>query len=157
MVYNVYSKYIIYKSVAYDDDGNVITSDSQSDSVNITEKITGKSNIENSIKDNIKYYLNFPYIVLVEVLKVIVNKMDVDTDVYRYAGGKLDKTNKIEYFKAWNMGFEYHGYNLDLNDEIPYKCVPNALVKMYGKQDTKRRDEYISAVKNGGIQYVENA
>ena len=26
---------------------------------------------------------------------------------------------------------------------------------MYGKQNTKRRDEYISAVKNGGIQYVE--
>jgi hypothetical protein len=26
---------------------------------------------------------------------------------------------------------------------------------MYGKQDTKRRDEYVSAVKNGGIEYVE--
>jgi hypothetical protein len=66
-----------------------------------------------------------------------------------------EKKNQIEYFKAWNMGFKYHGYNLDLNNEIPYKCVPNALVKMYGKKDTKRRDEYISAVKNGGIEYVE--
>ena len=26
---------------------------------------------------------------------------------------------------------------------------------MYGKQDTKRRDEYISAIKNGGIEYVK--
>ena len=54
------------------------------------------------------------------------------------------------------MGFKYHGYNVDLNDEIPFECVPNALVKMYGKQDTKRRDEYISAVKNGGTDYVKN-
>ncbi len=53
------------------------------------------------------------------------------------------------------MGFKYHGYNVDLNNEIPFECVPNALVKMYGKQDTKRRDEYISAVKKGGIDYVK--
>ena len=53
------------------------------------------------------------------------------------------------------MGFKHHGYNLDLNNEIPYKCVPNALVKMYGKQNTKQRNEYVSSVKNGGIEYVE--
>ena len=155
VVYNVYSKYLIYKSVAYDDDGNVIPSDSESDVFNMNERITGKTNIEKSIKDNIKFYLGYPYFTRVDVIKVIVNKMDVDTDVYRYTGGKLDKKGQIEYFKAWNMGFKYHGYNLDLNNEIPYKCVANALVKMYGKQDTKRRDEYVSAVKNGGIEYVE--
>ena len=33
------------------------------------------------------------------------------------------------------MDFKYHGYNVDLNNEIPYECVPNALVKMYGKQE----------------------
>ena len=155
VVYNVYSKYLIYKSVSYDDDGNVIQSDSESDEANINERIIGKNNIEKSIKDNIKFYLSYPYIVRVEVLKVIVNKMEVEKDVYRYTGGQLNKQNQIEYFKAWDMGFKYHGYNLDLNDEIPYKCVPNALVKMYGKKDTKRRDEYISAVKNGGVEYVE--
>ncbi len=68
---------------------------------NNTEKITGKNNIEKSIKDNIKFYLSYPYYVRVDVLKVIVNKMDVDTDVYRYTGGKRKK-GQIEYFKAWN-------------------------------------------------------
>ena len=75
MEYNVYSKYKIYKSVEYDENGNIIDSKSESDDVNITERITGKHNIENSIRDNIKMYLSYPYIRRVDVIKVLVNKI----------------------------------------------------------------------------------
>ena len=126
--------------------------------INITDKVIGKHNIQLSIK-KIDYLLQQPYNIKVDVIKVIINKMESNTDVYRYTGGKKEFNEnghmKIKYYKAWQMGFKYHGYNVDLNNEIPYECVPNALVKMYGKQDTKRRDEYISAVKNGGIEYVK--
>jgi hypothetical protein len=35
----------------------------------------------------------------------------------------------IKYMKAWQCKFVHHGFNLDKNDETPFKCVPNALFK----------------------------
>jgi len=143
--FNVYVKY----RLTINQDEEETTKD-----VNISDKVIGKINIQNAIKKNMDYLIDNPYTSNVEVIKIIINKMEVEPESYKITGVKKED-DKIKYYKAWQMGFKYHGYNVDLNDEIPFECVPNALVKMYGKQDTKRRDEYISAVKNGGIDYVK--
>ncbi len=33
----------------------------------------------------------------------------------------------IKYFKAWNATFNYKGFNLDMNNDVEFECVPNAL------------------------------
>jgi hypothetical protein len=59
--------------------------------------------------------------------------------------------------KAWGANFKYRGFkfNVDMNDETPFECIPNALVKMYGNREAGRT-KYISPVVKGGIDYVKS-
>ena len=61
----------------------------------------------------------------------------------------------IQYFKAWNASFNYKGFNLDMNNDIEFECVPNALFKTYG---TKKEisNQYLHSVHKGGLDYVKN-
>ena len=51
--------------------------------------------------------------------------------------------------------FKYHGFKVDLNDETPYACVPNALFKMYGNRELGR-SKFIAGVADKGIEYVKS-
>ena len=91
------------------------------------------------IKQDIEYFLSFPYIVKVEVLKVLYSDDSIDTKSYRWKGavkefvdGRYSNENPYIYDKVWQMVFEYKAYQFDPNNETPLECVPNALFKMYG-------------------------
>ena len=53
---------------------------------NITSKVKGKYLIMDKIKQDIEYFLSFPYIVKVEVLKVLYSDESIDTKSYRWKG-----------------------------------------------------------------------
>ena len=57
--------------------------------------------------------------------------------------------------KAWQCKFHNHGFQVDMNNETPFECVPNALFKMYGNRDAGR-SKFIAPVANGGIDYVKS-
>ena len=115
---------------------------------NHTLKVKGKDNIKDDIKDLIKFILANGYVIKVNILDVIVNKEIVQPDLYKF------KEGESVYFKAWNATFNYHGYNLDINNETPFECVPNALYKMYGNDKTTKRDSFLRRIANGGLEYV---
>ena len=49
----------------------------------------------------------------------------------------------------------YKGFNLDMNNDIEFECVPNALFKTYGtKKETS--NQYLHSVHKGGLEYVKN-
>ena len=101
---------------------------------NITSVVKGLYNIKNVIKDDIDYFLSMPYVLKVDVVQVIANKIDLNSKTYRYRGA-IDKKDDIVYDKAWNANknlFQYKAYNMDPNNDVPLECVPNALFKMYG-------------------------
>ena len=54
-----------------------------------------------------------------------------------------------------NIYFNYKGFNLDMNNDIAFECVPNALFKTYG---TKKEisNQYLHSVHKGGLDYVKN-
>ncbi len=133
--FNVYVKY----RLTINQDEEETTKD-----VNISDKVIGKINIQNAIKKNMDYLIDNPYTSNVEVIKIIINKMEVEPESYKITGVKKED-NKIKYYKAWQMGFKYHGYNVDLNNEIPFECVPNALVKI------SRRNLSLHAKREKGI------
>jgi hypothetical protein len=94
------------------------------------------------------------------MLDVHVNKEIYQPKQYRYLGGlkRYDlKKNKdyVQYFKAWNASFDYKGFNLDMNNDVAFECVPNALFKTYG---TKKEvsNQYLHSVHKGGLDYVKN-
>jgi hypothetical protein len=96
----------------------------------------------------------------IEILDVHVNKDIYQPKQYRYLGGitRFDKKKNqhyIQYFKAWNASFDYKGFNLDMNNDIAFECVPNALFKTYG---TKKEvsNQYLHSVHKGGLDYVKN-
>ena len=94
------------------------------------------------------------------MLDVHVNKEIYQPKQYRYLGGEirfdiLKKEGYIKYFKAWNATFDYKGFNLDMNNDIEFECVPSALFNTYGiKKDNSC--EYLHSVYHGGIDYVKN-
>ena len=94
-----------------------------------TFTMTGdEDDIRKEIKKFIDYVLKLPYVYKVKIIRLTINKEDKDSDVYRWKGGK--KTDDgIKYMKAWQCKLKYHGFKVDLNDETPYECVPNALFK----------------------------
>ena len=107
--------------------------------------------------------LSNPYTHKIKILDVHVNKEIYQPKQYRYLGGihrtKYYKKNGyndyIQYFKAWNATFTYKGFNLDMNNDIKFECVPNALFKTYG---TKKEisNQYLHSVHKGGLDYVKN-
>ncbi len=81
--------------------------------------------------------LSNPYTHKIKILDVHVNKEIYQPKQYRYLGGiKRTKYYKndykpykdyIQYFKAWNASFIYKGFYLDMNNDIEFECVPNAI------------------------------
>jgi len=126
---------------------------------NYTLQTYGKNNIIDKIKEFIEMALSNPYTHKIKILDVHVNKEIYQPKQYRYLGGlkRYDvKKNKgyIQYFKAWNATFTYKGFNLDMNNDIPYECIPNALFKTYGTKKEKSY-EYLHSVHKGGLDYVK--
>ena len=122
---------------------------------NITSPVKGLYNIKNVIKDDLDYFMSLPYVLKVDVVKVVINKMDLETKTYRYRGA-IDR-KEIVYDKAWNANknlFQYKAYNMDPNNETPLECVPNALFKMYGDK-SKGSTYYNGKIANGGMEYVK--
>ena len=98
--------------------------------------------------------MTLPYVLKVEILRLSINKEDKENDFYRWKGGK--KTDDgIKYMKAWNAKFKYHGFKVDMNDETPFECVPNALYKMYGNREAGR-SKFIAGVADKGIEYIKS-
>ena len=96
-----------------------------------------------------------------KMIKEIINQYEYDTDVhvnkeiyqskqYRYLGGIQRynvKKNKdyIQYYRAWNASFNYKGFNLDMNNDVPFECVPSALFNTYGiKKDNSLLIKYFT-------------
>mgnify|MGYP000932115616 CR=1 FL=1 len=119
----------------------------------------GENNIIEEIRQFIETSLNNPYTHKIEILDVHVNKEIYQPKQYRYLGGikrfDLKKSkDSIQYFKAWNATFNYKGFNLDMNNDIEFECVPNALFKTYGtKKETS--NQYLHSVHKGGLDYVK--
>ena len=119
----------------------------------------GRNNISKEIKHFIEIALNNPYTYKIKVLDVHVNKEIYQPKQYRFLGGvtrydKLKNKDYIKYFKAWNASFDYKGFNLDMNNDIEYQCVPYALFNTYGIKKDKSYD-YLHSVYHGGLSYVK--
>ena len=120
----------------------------------ITSKVVGLYKIPKLIKGDLAYFISMPYVKTANVVKVVVNQLDMSSKQYRYQSVRHTASG-IEYDKAWNMQFEYRGLNVEMNDEIPFQCVPNALYKMYGNRDNGR-DKFIRTIADGGLEYVKH-
>jgi hypothetical protein len=119
----------------------------------------GKNNIIEEIRSFIETSLSTPYTHKIEILDVHVNKEIYQPKQYRYLGGLQRynvKKNKdhIQYFKAWNASFNYKGFNLDMNNDVEYECVPSALFLTYGIK-TGDSCQYLPSVYHGGLSYVK--
>jgi hypothetical protein len=166
----VYRTYHIIKQTT-DKEGNIVHKEEDS---HITDYVRGKQNIKKQIKKDIQYFFTYGYVDDVKVTKVIINRHEELTpQTYRYKQAAfpkipapLEKYVKEKYDdspgtsviwdKAWQMQFEYrNGLNFDNNDEYEWKCVPNALYKMYGDK-SNGRDKFIKVVADGGIEYIES-
>ena len=168
ILYNVYIKYKVWYIIdAPSDNENykIFVSDTGVE-INTEWKINnstlqtyGKNNIINNIKDFIEMALSNPYTHKLKILDVHVNREIYQPKQYRYLGGikrfDLKKSkDSIQYFKAWNATFNYKGFNLDMNNDIEFECVPNALFKTYGtKKETS--NQYLHSVHKGGLDYVK--
>jgi hypothetical protein len=65
----------------------------------------------------------------------------------------VDYKEYKQYFNAWNTTFEYKGFNLDMNSDFEFECVPKALFKIYGTK--KKSNQYLHSVHKGGIDRVK--
>ncbi len=75
---------------------------------------------------------------------------------YRWKEFKRKNELIPRHEKAWNTNkilFQYKAYNMDPNNETPFKCLPNALLKMYGDR-SKGKKYYIGKIANGGMAYI---
>ena len=117
----------------------------------------GKKSIIDTIQQFIELIIKNTYTYKIKILDVHVNKEIYQPKQYRYLGGRRSLNKKegyIKYFKAWNATFDYKGFNLDMNNDIEYECVPSALFNTYGiKKDNSK--EYLRSVYHGGIDYVK--
>ncbi len=64
---------------------------------NITSTVKGLYNIMNVIKD---YFMSLPYVLKVDVVQVVINKIDSEPKTYRYRGSILDGKDAVKYDKA---------------------------------------------------------
>jgi hypothetical protein len=137
---------------------------------NITHQtiiVKGKNKIRDEIKDIIDTYMKHGYVIFINLLNVHINKQLLDENDYRWLGaertgkqslnkredGSFASNYNYKVFKAWNaMGFKYHAWNLDINNETPFECVPNALYKVLGNRQSGKFDAKIA---NGGLEYVK--
>ena len=132
----------------------------------LTTLIKGMYNIMNKVKDDLEYFKEYDYVIKVDVVQIIINRIDnlksddieLNDKSYRWKGLFKDKTNNvIKYDKAWNANknlFQYKAYNMDPNNETPLECVPNALFKMYGDK-SKGKTYFNGKIANGGMEYIK--
>lgn len=140
MRYTVYCKYEITEERVNGKTGKVERRTYQKDETNF---VIGFSNIEKFIKKRMNGLYNLEYVVKVVLLRPVANGIDLD----KYKGMKIEKQ------RAFNMVFQYHGFNLDVNDEVPNECVPNALFKKYGNR-AAGHTKFISEIADGGLDFV---
>ena len=100
------------------------------------------------------------YVQKIEILDVHVNREIYQPQQYRYLGAERNYNvkkdeNYIKYYKAWNASFEYKGFNLDMNNDIAYECVPSALYNTYGIKKENSYD-YLHSIHKGGLNYVKS-
>ena len=120
----------------------------------------GKNNIIEEIRSFIESSLQNSYTHKIEILDVHVNKEIYQPKQYRYLGGIARFDTKkfkdyIQYYKAWNASFNYKGFNLDMNNDVPFECVPSALFNTYGiKKDNSC--QFLPTVQKGGLDYVKS-
>ncbi len=70
---------------------------------NITTPVKGLYNIKNEIKDDLDYFMTLPYVLKVDVVKVVINKIDglksenveLNDKTYRYRGAIDKKRNYL--------------------------------------------------------------
>ncbi len=46
--------------------------------------------------------MSFPYVLKVDVVKVVLNKIDSEPKTYRYRGSIFNGKDAVKYDKAWN-------------------------------------------------------
>ena len=171
ILYNVYVKFKVWNIVTgkeekqskFNDtfvmgDGTVIVA--KWSIANITLSVYGKNNIIDEIKEFIDVSMSEGYVHKIKILDVHVNKEIYQPKQYRYLGAvhkyDIEKSkNYIKYFKAWNAAFEYKGFNLDMNNDIEYECVPSALYNTYGIKKEKSY-EYLHVIQKGGLDYIKS-
>ena len=78
----------------------------------------------------------------------IINQSNIDIKEQKNLLFKNEE-RYIKYFKAWNASFKFQGFNLDMNNELEYECVLNALFKTYGTKK-KKSYEYLHSVHKDG-------
>ena len=133
---NVYNVFIKFNMMVEEDEEEL-----KPKTLNTTLKIIGKDNIKNDLKDLIDFQMKNIYVQSVEILDVIANKDVIQSDIYKWTGTEQFEGD-IKYFKARNSNFNYHNFNLDINNEIPFECVPNALIISYGNRQSKKQRIY---------------
>ena len=121
--------------------------------------VTGRNNIRNELKHQIDRIADFSYNIRVDVVNLSINKhIKMNKNEYRWEGVEKhyhnNKNDELFYYKAWDSEFQYFGYDLDINNETPYQCVDNAIVKMYGNRETSKRDGFLAWIADGGIDAV---
>ena len=139
-------------------DGSVVVTQWKINQVTI--QVYGKKNIIDEIKDFIDVTMSEIYVQKIEILDVHVNREIYQPQQYRYLGAERNYNvkkdeNYIKYYKAWNASFEYKGFNLDMNNDIAYECVPSALYNTYGIKKENSYD-YLHSIHKGGLNYVKS-
>jgi hypothetical protein len=64
--------------------------------------------------------MSLPYVLKVDVVQVVINKMGSGPKTYRYRGSILIGKDAVKYDKAWNENkklFQYKAYDMDPNNE----------------------------------------
>ena len=170
ILYNVYIKYKVWfiideppekkdnYEVFIDNEG--IKTHSIWEIKNSTLHIYGKNTIIEEMKYFIDTVIYNAYTHKIKILDFHDNKEVYQPTQYRYLGeakkGRYYNVGgsggfNIKYFKAWNATFNYKGFNLDMNNDIEFECVPNALFKTYGTK-TAKTYEYLHSVHKGGLE-----
>jgi hypothetical protein len=173
VLYNVYIKYKVWFNISEpteEKDNYEVFTDNEGikkhtiwEIKNSTLHIYGKNTIIEEMKNFIDTVIYNAYTHKIKILDVHVNKEVYQPKQYRYLGAAKKGSYyivggssgyNIKYFKAWNATFNYKGFNLDMNNDIEFECVPNALFKTYGtKKETS--NQYLHSVHKGGLDYVK--
>ncbi len=62
----------------------------------------GLYKIKAVIKDDLDYFMNLPYVMKFDVVKVVLNKIDSEPKTYRYRGKIFIGNDTFEHDKAFN-------------------------------------------------------
>ncbi len=119
---------------------------------NISSTVKGSNNIKKVIKDDLYYFLSLPYVLKVDVVKVVLNKIDSETKTYRYKGVYLIEKIMLNMIRHGTQIKIYFSTKRITWTQI-MKClysVPNALFKMYGDK-SKGSTSYNGKIANGGM------